>query len=183
MGPTNHPKGSPNASQIGPKLKKHLWVQVRIRHRFCMYFGGSKTSISMLSPIRHTMFEILRMSRKYLQLGSKKLLKRSSGRSRRLQKLNEKVMRKLVTIFNDFGSVLGAPRPPFGSHLGSKMAPKPETGATWDLQVVLNEPQGTPGPSQERFRTEFLSIWDRFCKKFSSNKNKKTCHFALPVCK
>jgi hypothetical protein len=156
-------------------------VQVRVRHRFSMYFRGSKTSILALSPARHAIFQIWRMSQKYIQMGSKKLLKRSYGRSRRLQKLNEKVLRKLVTIFDDFGSVLGAPRHPFGSHLASKMDPKPEAGATWDLQVVLNEPQGTPGPSQERFRTQFLPIWEQFCKNFNAKKQKKTCLLALPV--
>ena len=145
-----------------------------------MYFRGSKTSILALACTRHAIFQIWCMSQKYIQMASKKLLKRSSGRSRRLQKSNEKVMRTLVTIFYDFGSVLGAPRPPFGSHLGSKMASKPETGATWDLQVVLNEPQGTPGPSQERFRTHFLPILERCCKSFNAN-NKKTCFFALAV--
>ena len=127
LGPTNDPKGSPNA--FGPKFtKKDLCVHLRVRHRFWMYFGGSISSISVLSLTRHAIFQIWRMSRKYVQMGSKKLLKSSSGRSRRLQKSNEKVMRKFVTIFNDFGSVLRAPRHPFGSHLGSKMAPRPETG-------------------------------------------------------
>ena len=145
-----------------------------------MYFRGSKTSILALSPTRHAIFQIWHMSREYIQMGSKKLLKRSSGRSRRLQKSNQKVIRKFVTNFNDFGSVLRAPRPPFGSHLGSKMAPRPETGATWDLQVVLNEPQGTPGPSQERFRPQFLRFWNDFAR-ISMPKNKKHMPFQ-PAC-
>ena len=117
----------PQAIEI---MKKDLWVQVRVRYRFWMYFGRSKTSISALSPTRHAIFEILRMSRKYLQLDSKQLLKKSSGRSRRLEKLNEKPMQNLATIFGDFGSVLGAPRVPFGSHLSFDMAPKTDPGAT-----------------------------------------------------
>ena len=157
-------------------------MQVRVRHRFWMYLRGSKTLILALSPKRQAIFQIWPMLQKYIQMGSKKLLKRSYGRfSRRLQKLNEKVMRKLVTMFGDFGSVLGATSPPFGSHLVSKMVPKPETEATWDLQVVLNEPQGTPRPSQERFRTQLLPILNFFCKNFNAKTKRKTCLLALPV--
>ena len=42
--------------------KKHLRVQVRFRHRFCMHFRGSETSILMLSLTRRALFAILRMS-------------------------------------------------------------------------------------------------------------------------
>ena len=44
------------------KKKEHLRVQVRFRHRFCMHFRGSETSILMLSLTRRALFAILRMS-------------------------------------------------------------------------------------------------------------------------
>ena len=40
-------------------------------------------------------------------------------------------------------------------------------------QVVPNESQGAPLTSQERFRTEFTPIWERFCKNFNAKKEYK----------
>ena len=64
------------------------------------------------------------------------------------------------------------PQASIWNNLESNMASKPEPGATWDLQVGLNEPPGTHGPSQERFRTQFLPMLERVCKTFNAKKKK-----------